>query len=80
MSLAGFLSKEEGHTFKFMAIRVAEFSSGGLQNWKYFCLKINIPKGNYWILRIGLMGEVSEIGHHFSKQSDLKIDVIKKCQ
>ena len=25
-------------------------------------------------------GEVSKIGHHFSKQSDLKIDVIKKCQ
>ena len=23
-------------------------------------------------------GEVSKIGHHFSKQSDLKIDVIKK--
>ena len=26
----------------------------GVQNWKYFCLKINIPKGNYWISRIGL--------------------------
>jgi hypothetical protein len=25
----------------------------GIQNWKDFCLKINIPKGNYWILRIG---------------------------
>ena len=25
-------------------------------------------------------GEVSKIGHHFSKQSDLKIDFIKKCQ
>ena len=25
-------------------------------------------------------GEVSKIGHHFSKQSDLEIDVIKKCQ
>ena len=25
-------------------------------------------------------GEVLKIGHHFSKQSDLKIDVIKKCQ
>ena len=28
----------------------------GIQNWKDFCLKINIPKENYWILRIGLMG------------------------
>jgi hypothetical protein len=24
-------------------------------------------------------GEVLKIGHHFRKQSDLKIDVIKKC-
>ena len=28
----------------------------GVQNWKDFCLKINIPKENYWILRIGVMG------------------------
>ena len=27
-----------------------------------------------------ISGEVSKIGHHFSKQSDLKIDIIKKCQ
>ena len=27
---------------------------GGIQNWKHFCLKINIPKGNCWILRIGV--------------------------
>ena len=25
-------------------------------------------------------GEVSKIGHHFSKESDLKNDAIKKCQ
>ena len=25
-------------------------------------------------------GEVSKIGHHFSKQSHLKINFIKKCQ
>ena len=25
-------------------------SRRGVQNWKYFCLKINIPRGNYWIL------------------------------
>ena len=28
----------------------------GLQNWKDFCLKINIPRENYEILRIGVMG------------------------
>ena len=27
----------------------------GLQNWKDFCLRINIPKGNYWILKIGVV-------------------------
>ena len=27
-----------------------------IQNWKDFCPKINISKGNYWILRIGVMG------------------------
>ena len=27
-----------------------------------------------------LNGEVLKIGHHFSKESDLKNDVIKKCQ
>ena len=29
-----------------MVIRFVEFSSG-VQNKKYFCLRINIPKGNY---------------------------------
>ena len=27
---------------------------GGVQNWTDFCLKINIPKEKYWILRIGV--------------------------
>ena len=27
-----------------------------IQNLRYFFLKINIPKENYWILRIGVMG------------------------
>jgi hypothetical protein len=37
----------------------------GIQHWKDLCLKINIPQGNYWILRIGVYGEVSKIGHCF---------------
>ena len=36
-----------------MAIRIVDISNGG-----DFCLWINILKGFYWILRIGLMGEV----------------------
>ena len=39
-----------------MAIQVVEFSNGGVKNSKDFCLRINMLKGNYWILRIGLMG------------------------
>ena len=31
----------------------------GVQNQKDFCIEINIPKGNYWILRIGLTGPPS---------------------
>ena len=27
----------------------------GIQNWKYFCLKINIPKGNDEIFRISVI-------------------------
>ena len=33
----------------------------GVQNWKYFCLKINIPKGNDWILRFGLMASWQKV-------------------
>ena len=40
-----------------MVIQVVEFSSGG----KDFCIKINIPKGNYWIFRIGVMGRCQKL-------------------
>ena len=33
----------------------------GVKNWKDFCLKINIPKGNYLILRIGVMGRCQKV-------------------
>ena len=33
----------------------------GVQN---FCLRINIRKGNYWILRIGLMGRCQKVQNH----------------
>ena len=45
-----------------MAIRVVEFSSGGYKIRKIFAyVKINIPKENYWILRIGLMGRCQNL-------------------
>ena len=34
----------------------------GIQNYRYFCLKINIPTGNYSSLRIGLVGTYQKLG------------------
>ena len=34
----------------------------GVQNLKDFCLKINIPEGRPWILRIGVMGRSQRSG------------------
>ena len=45
----------------------------GVQNWKDFGLKINIPKGNYWILRIWLMGRCQKVPK-FDFQSQFSID------
>ena len=42
-----------------MAVRVMEFTSGATK-LEYFCLGINILKGNYRILRIGLWGGVNK--------------------
>ena len=36
-------------------------SRPGIQIQKDFCIKINIPKKNYWILRIGTMGSLSSL-------------------
>ena len=33
----------------------------GVQNVNGFCLKIDILKGNYWILRIGLVGRCQKL-------------------
>ena len=42
----------------------------GLQNWKDFCFKINIPKKYFWILRTGLMGRCQKVPK-FDFQSQL---------
>ena len=49
----------------------------GLQN---FCLQITISQRKLLNFENWVNGEVSKIGHHFSKESDLKIDANKKCQ
>ena len=34
----------------------------GVQNYKHFCLKISITKGNYWILKIGVVASYQKLG------------------
>ena len=44
-----------------MVVQVVEFSSGGLQNWKGFCLRINMHKGNVGVVvscqKLGIISE-----------------------
>ena len=43
-----------------MVIWAVEFSIGGYKITNIFAKKADIPKGSYWILRIGVVGEVSK--------------------
>ena len=46
---------------------------GGIQNLKGFLLKVKITKGNYWILRIGVMGRCQKVPKFdFQCQKSLK--------
>ena len=56
-----------------MAIRVVEFSNRVHKIRQIFCIKINIPKGNFLILRIGLMGSLSSL----QKSEGLKLITLK---
>ena len=58
---------------------VVEFSCGGVQNWKDFCLKNQHTPQKLLNFENWYNGEVSKIGHHSRKQSDLKIDAIKNA-
>ena len=44
-----------------MAIPVIGFQDQGYKIRKGFCIKINIPKEKFWILRFGLMGSLSSL-------------------
>ena len=55
------------------------FQTGG-RKLERFLLKNQNAQRKLLNFENWLSGEVSKIGHHFSKQSDSKIDVIKKCQ
>ena len=45
-----------------------------------FLLKNQHTQRKLLNFEIWVNGKVLKIGHHFSKESDLKIDAIKKCQ
>ena len=44
-----------------MIIRVVEFFYGGIQSWKVFLTKDRHIQGNFWILRIGVMGRYQKV-------------------
>ena len=54
--------RRECEALAYAVLQVVEFFKWGVQNWKDFCLKINIPKGNYWILSIGVMARSQKSG------------------
>ena len=63
-----------------VVVRVVKFLSGGVQNWNDFCLKNNILKGNYWILRIGAIGRYQKLGIILENEVIQKLMLyIKKC-
>ena len=62
-----------------MAIRGVEFQAGGTK-FKKKMFKNQDTQRKLLNFENWVSGEVSKIERHFSKQSDLKIDVIKKCQ
>ena len=43
------------------------------------CLETDFHKVQAYNFENWVNGEVSKIGHHFSKETDLKIDANKKC-
>ena len=73
------VKEEEGEVYKKISHCVLlqyglwRFQTGGTK------LERSLPK-NQHTFENWVNGEVSKIGHHFSKESDLKIDAIKKCQ
>ena len=63
-----------------MAIRVVKFSNGGYKIRKNFASESTYihTQRKLFNFENWVNGEVLKIGHYFRKQSDLKIDVIKK--
>ena len=62
-----------------MTIRVGSFQMGDSKLERF------LPKNQHTHRKLlnfenWIDGEVSKIGYHFSKESDLKIDANKKCQ
>ena len=50
-------------------------SSPGIQNYKGLCQQINLPKGNYWILRIGVVTSCQTSSKSFSILYHWKIPI-----
>ena len=57
-----FIKKSLANSSPAMALPAMEFQVQGYKIRDIFALKINISKGNYWILRIGTMRSLSNQG------------------
>ena len=67
-----------------MAIPVVEFSREGYKIRKDFSLKININKGNHWLLRIGVVTSCQKLSIILENKVNWKlmlskISITKKC-
>ena len=72
------LTAREGIALTGMAIWVVEFFKRVVQNYKDFCLRINIPKGNFLVLRIQLMGSISRLQKSELLKLIIFIFIVKK--
>ena len=71
-----FTDKNQELSLTTMAIRLVSFQTRGTQLERF------LPKNQHTQRKFEnwVNGEVSKIGHHFSEESDLKIDANKKCR
>ena len=61
--------------FKVWQYLLWSLKSGDTNNRKVFCIKINKPKGNYWILSLGLMASCQKLPKFDFQRQFFVIDI-----
>ena len=62
-----------------MAIWVVKFWDGGYEIRKIFYLRINVSKGNYWILSFGLMPSCQKVSKFYFQSQFSMSKIIRIC-